>query len=141
FSGICRRSPCISSGYAPSWVPGTGSIPSGVAVMPGAARRSPGSRRMPENLLQIIGVTLACSLPVVLVGALALRALRDRSLTASMAGRLVVRSLGRRAGRPGGSGLVLPGERRRSSRLLLLVAGATVPAAAMLGREQGRKAV
>ncbi|MFD4405098.1 sensor histidine kinase [Nocardia sp. NPDC058499] len=96
---------------------------------------------MPENLLQIIGFTLACSLPVVLVGALALRALRDRSLTASMAVLVLIPTLATLAGITGVSGLMFTAEFRRTSLVLLLVAAVTVPAAVLLGREQARKTV
>ncbi|WP_280400983.1 sensor histidine kinase [Nocardia carnea] len=96
---------------------------------------------MPENLLEIIGYTLACSLPVVLAGALALRVLRDRSLTASMAVLVLIPTLATLAGITGVSGLMFTAEFRRTSLVLLLVAAVTVPAAILLGREQARKTV
>ncbi|MGW0177913.1 sensor histidine kinase [Nocardia sp. NPDC003345] len=96
---------------------------------------------MPEDLLEIIGYTLACSLPVVLAGALALRALRDRSLTASMAVLVLIPTLATLAGITGVSGLMFTAEFRRTSLVLLLVAAVTVPAAILLGREQARKTV
>jgi signal transduction histidine kinase len=96
---------------------------------------------MPENLLEIIGFTLVCSLPVVIAGALALRALRDRSLTASMAVLVLIPTLATLAGITGVSGLMFTAEFRRTSLVLLLVAAVTVPAAILLGRDQARKTV
>ncbi|MFI5720585.1 sensor histidine kinase [Nocardia sp. NPDC051750] len=96
---------------------------------------------MPENLLEIVGFTLVCSLPVVIAGALALRALRDRSLTASMAVLVLIPTLATLAGITGVSGLMFTAEFRRTSLVLLLVAAVTVPAAILLGRDQARKTV
>ena len=96
---------------------------------------------MPDNLIQIILYTLACSLPVVLVGAIALRALRDRSMTASMAVLVLIPTLATLAGITGVSGLMFTAEFKRTSIVLLLVAAVTVPAAILMGREQARKTV
>jgi signal transduction histidine kinase len=96
---------------------------------------------MPDDLAEIIGYTLACSLPVVIAGALALRALRDRSLTASMAVLVIVPTVATLAGITGVSGLMFTAEFQRTSIVLLLVATVTVPAAILLGREQARKTV
>ncbi|WP_327147277.1 sensor histidine kinase [Nocardia sp. NBC_01329] len=88
--------------------------------------------------MEIIGYTLACSLAVVLAGVLALRALRDRSHTASTAVLVLIPTLAALAGitATGGS---ITGEFRRTSIVLLLVAAVTVPAAVLLGRVQDRK--
>ncbi|NUP27927.1 MAG: sensor histidine kinase, partial [Nocardia sp.] len=96
---------------------------------------------MPDDLPEIIGYTLACSLPVVLAGALVLRALRNRSLTASTAVLVLIPTSATLAGITGVSGLMFTAEFRRTSIVLLLVAAVTVPAAILLGREQARKTV
>ncbi|GGL19851.1 histidine kinase dimerization/phospho-acceptor domain-containing protein [Nocardia jinanensis] len=94
---------------------------------------------MPDDLLEIIGYTLACSLPVVVVGASVLWALRNRSLAVSAAVLVLVPILATLAGITGVSGWMLTTEFRRTSVVLLLVTAVTVPAAALLGRERSRK--
>ncbi|WP_040790704.1 sensor histidine kinase [Nocardia paucivorans] len=96
---------------------------------------------MPEDLAEVIGFTLVCCLPVVILGALALNALRDRSLTASMAVLVLIPTLATLAGITGVSGLMFTAEFRRTSIVLIVVAAVTVPAAILLGRDQARKTV
>ncbi|WP_169811744.1 HAMP domain-containing histidine kinase [Nocardia sienata] len=94
---------------------------------------------MLDDLPEIIGHTLACALPVVAAGALILRALRDRSLTASAAVLVLIPTLAALAGITGANGLRATTESGRTAIVLLLVGAVTVPAAVLLGRECSRK--
>ncbi|MEV0029612.1 HAMP domain-containing sensor histidine kinase [Nocardia sp. NPDC050793] len=96
---------------------------------------------MPEDSLQIVGYALACSIPVVLIGAIILRATSNRSLTTSMAVLVLIPTLATLAGIVGVSGLMFTHEFQRNALVLAVVAAVTVPAAILLGREQARKTV
>ncbi|WP_433657024.1 sensor histidine kinase [Nocardia sp. CA-128927] len=96
---------------------------------------------MPEDTTQLIAYTLACSVPVVLVGAVILRATRNRSITTSMAVLVLIPTLSTLAGIIGVSGLMFTHELQRTAVVLAVVAVVTVPAAIVLGREQARKMV
>ncbi|PXX64095.1 phospho-acceptor domain-containing protein [Nocardia tenerifensis] len=96
---------------------------------------------MPEDTAQLIAYTLACSVPVVLIGAIILRATRDRSVTTSMAVLVLIPTLSTLAGIIGVSGLMFTDELQRTAVVLAIVAAVTVPAAVLLGREQARKMV
>ncbi|MFD4461228.1 sensor histidine kinase [Nocardia sp. NPDC058480] len=95
---------------------------------------------MPEDTAELILLTLACTVPVVLIGALILRATSNRSLTTSMAVLVLIPTLSALAGIIGVSGLMSNGL-RRTTIVLVVVAAVTVPAALLLGREQARKTV
>jgi K+-sensing histidine kinase KdpD len=92
-----------------------------------------------DDLPEIIGYTLACALPVVAAGVLTLRALRDRSVTASTAVLVLIPTSAALAGMAGASGLRVTAESGRTSIVLLLVGAVTVPAAVLMGRECSRK--
>lgn len=94
---------------------------------------------MSDDLPEIIVYTVACALPVVTAGVLALRALRERSITACTAVLVLIPILAAPAAVTGVSGLPVTAEVRRAFLVLLLVAAVTVPAAVLLGREQSRK--
>ena len=96
---------------------------------------------MPEDTAQLIAYTLACSVPVVLIGALILRTTSNRSLTTSMAVLVLIPTLSSLAGIIGVSGLMFTHELQRTAVVLAVVAAVTVPAAILLGREQARKTV
>ncbi|MGV9823642.1 sensor histidine kinase [Nocardia xishanensis] len=96
---------------------------------------------MPDDTVQLITYTLACSVPVVLIGALILRANSNRSLTTSMAVLVLIPTLATLAGIIGVSGLMFTHELQRTAVVLAVVAAVTVPAAILLGREQARKTV
>lgn len=96
---------------------------------------------MPEDTVQLIAYTLACSVPVVLIGAIILRATRNRSITTSMAVLVLIPTLSTLAGIIGVSGLMFTHELQRTAVVLAVVAVVTVPAAMLLGREQARKMV
>lgn len=95
---------------------------------------------MPEDAGELIILTLACTVPVVVIGALVLRAISNRSLTTSMAVLVLIPTLSALAGIVGVSGLMSNGL-RRTAIVLAVVAAVTVPAAILLGREQARKTV
>ncbi|WP_405177479.1 HAMP domain-containing histidine kinase [Nocardia sp. NBC_01377] len=96
---------------------------------------------MPEDTFALIAFSLACSVPVVLIGALILRANSNRSLTVSMAVLVLIPTLATLAGIIGVSGLMFTHELQRTAVVLAVVAAVTVPAAILLGREQARKTV
>ncbi|MFQ6394505.1 sensor histidine kinase [Nocardia sp. KC 131] len=96
---------------------------------------------MPEDTMQLIFFALACSVPVVLIGAVILRATSNRSLTTSMAVLVLIPTLSTLAGIIGVSGLMFTHELQRTAVVLAVVAAVTVPAAIVLGREQARKTV
>ncbi|WP_406238678.1 sensor histidine kinase [Nocardia sp. NBC_01009] len=96
---------------------------------------------MPEDATQLIAYALACSVPIVVFGALILRATSNRSLTTSMAVLVLIPTLSTLAGIIGVSGLMFTHELQRTAIVLAVVAAVTVPAAIVLGREQARKTV
>ncbi|MEV0295500.1 HAMP domain-containing sensor histidine kinase [Nocardia sp. NPDC050710] len=96
---------------------------------------------MPEDTFALVGYTLACSVPVVVIGAVLLRATSNRSLTTSMALLVLIPTLATLAGIIGVSGLMFTDELQRTAIVLAVVAAVTVPAAVLLGREQARKMV
>ncbi|MFD6156812.1 sensor histidine kinase [Nocardia sp. NPDC060256] len=96
---------------------------------------------MPEDTTQLILYSLACSVPVVLIGALILRATSNRSVTTSMAVLVLIPTLSTLAGIIGVSGLMFTEQFQRTAVVLGIVAAVTVPAAVWLGREQARKMV
>lgn len=92
-----------------------------------------------DDLPELIGYTLACALPVVAAGALVLRALRDRSLTASAVVLVLLPTLAALAGITGASGPRVTAEFGRIFIVVMLVGAVTVPAAVLLCRECSRK--
>ncbi|MGN2639425.1 sensor histidine kinase [Nocardia takedensis] len=93
---------------------------------------------MDESTLRLIGFTAAGSAPVVLLGALALRAGGHRSLTGSMVALVLIPILSALAGMTAVSGLMFTAEMHRVLIVLAVVAVVTVPAAVLLGRRQAR---
>ncbi len=96
---------------------------------------------VPENTLQLVGYALACSLPIVAIGAAILRATSNRSRTTNMAVLVLIPTLSTLAGIIGVSGLMFTDELERMAVVLAVVAALTVPAALLIGREQARKIV
>ena len=96
---------------------------------------------MPEDTWQLIAYALGCSLPIVALGAVILRATSNRSMTTSMAVLVLIPTLSTLAGIIGVSGLMFTNELERTAIVLAVVAAVTVPAALLLGREQARKTV
>ncbi|WP_149359578.1 sensor histidine kinase [Lolliginicoccus suaedae] len=96
---------------------------------------------MPTELTGIVLYALACTIPVVVLGALVVRRAHSWSLTASMAVLVLIPTLATLAGVLGVSGLMFTDDFVRTIVVLLLVAVVTVPAAVMLGRFQARRTV
>ncbi|MEV6252749.1 HAMP domain-containing sensor histidine kinase [Nocardia sp. NPDC051911] len=96
---------------------------------------------MDESTAHIILFTAAGSVPVVLLGAILLRAAGKRSLTSSMVVLVLVPILSALAGMTVVSGLMFTAELHRTLLVLLVVSVVTVPAAVLLGRQQARKTV
>ncbi|WP_028479719.1 sensor histidine kinase KdpD [Nocardia sp. CNY236] len=96
---------------------------------------------MPEATSQLVLYTAAGSVPVVLVGALVLRATGNKSLTSSMVALVLIPILSALAGMTAVSGLMFTTELHRALVVLVVVAMITVPAAVLLGRQQARKTV
>ncbi|MET8796728.1 histidine kinase dimerization/phospho-acceptor domain-containing protein [Nocardia sp. NPDC004568] len=94
---------------------------------------------MPDDLPETIVYTVAAALPAVAAGALALRALRERSLTAWTTAPVLFPILAAPAAVAGAGGLLGTAGFRATAVVLLLVAAVTVPAAVLLTREQARK--
>jgi signal transduction histidine kinase len=96
---------------------------------------------MPHDALQLIGYTLAGSVPVVLLGVAALRAAGDRSLTTTTAVLVLIPTLAALAGVVSVSGMMFDAAFKRTAVVLVVVAAVSVPAAVLLGREQARRTV
>lgn len=96
---------------------------------------------MPTDTFGLVYYALACSVPVVGLGALILRTTRNRSLTTSMAVLVLIPTLSTLAGVIGVSGLMFTADLRRTAVVLGVVAAVTVPAAIVMGRSQARKTV
>ncbi len=96
---------------------------------------------MPADTLGLIGYALAGSLPVVGLGALLLRWLRNRSVTTSMAALVLIPALATLTGVIAVSGLMFTDELERTAVVLGVVTAVTVPAAVLLGRAQARTMV
>ncbi|RJO69982.1 sensor histidine kinase [Nocardia panacis] len=91
--------------------------------------------------VDLIAYTLAGSVPVVIVGALLLRATRNRSLVLSMAVLVLIPILSALVGMIVVGGLMFTDELERTLIVLAVVAAVTLPAAVLLGRQQARKTV
>lgn len=96
---------------------------------------------MDESTVQLVLYTAAGSVPVVLFGAILLRAAGSRSLTTSMVALVLIPILSALAGMTVVSGLMFTTELHRTLVVLAVVAAVTVPAAILLGRQQARKTV
>ncbi|WP_280457863.1 sensor histidine kinase [Nocardia carnea] len=96
---------------------------------------------MPDDTLQLVAYAVAGSLPVVLLGILILRAVSERSLTASMAVLVLIPTLSTLAGIVAVSGLMFSRQFARTAVVLAVVAAVTLPAALLLGHRQARKTV
>ncbi|MBB5911865.1 signal transduction histidine kinase [Nocardia transvalensis] len=96
---------------------------------------------MPTDLPQLIGYALAGSVPVVALGAIAIRLTHNRSLTTSMVVLVLIPTLAGLAGVVAVSGMMFTDELRRIGTVLGVVTVVAVPAAVVLGRVQARKTV
>ncbi|MGP4055614.1 sensor histidine kinase [Mycobacterium sp. 4D054] len=90
---------------------------------------------------EIVGWALACSVPVVLVGAAVIRLARSWSLAVSMVALVLIPVLATLAGVLGASGFMITQTFERTAAVLVVVSVVTIPAAIMLGRFQARRTV
>lgn len=94
-----------------------------------------------HDLWEIIGWALACSIPVVLAGALIIRLARSWSLAVSMVALILIPTLATFTGVLGASGFMITETFERTAVVLVIVAIVTLPAAVMLARYQARRTV
>ena len=95
----------------------------------------------PRDLAEIVVLALACSLPVVLVGALVVRLARSWSLTVSMVALVLIPTIATFTGVLGASGFMLNDTFEQTAVVLIIVSVVTVPSAVMLARYQARRTV
>ncbi|WP_024799420.1 sensor histidine kinase KdpD [Nocardia sp. BMG51109] len=96
---------------------------------------------MPTDTVALIGYALAGSVPVVALGAVAIRLTHNRSLTTSMVVLVLIPTLSTLVGVVAVSGMMFTDELRRIGVVLSVVTVVAVPAAIVLGRVQARKTV
>ncbi len=97
---------------------------------------------MPSTDLWEIGAwALACSIPVVLAGALVIRLARTWSLAVSMVVLVLIPVLATFTGVLGASGFMITETFEPIAVVLVVVAVVTIPGAVMLGRYQARRTV
>lgn len=94
-----------------------------------------------SDLWEIAGWSLACSIPVVVVGALIIRLARQWSLAVSMVVLVLIPTLATFTGVLGASGFMITEIFDPIAVVLLVVAVVTIPGAVMLGRYQARRTV
>ena len=93
------------------------------------------------DLWEIVGWALACSVPVVLIGAAIIRLARSWSLAVSMVTLVLIPVLATFTGVLGASGFMVTGTFEQTAVVLVIVSIVTIPAAVMLGRYQARRTV
>ena len=96
---------------------------------------------MPADFWEIVGWALACTIPVVLAGALIIRLARSWSLAVSMVVLVLIPTLATFAGVVGASGFMFPQTFERMVVVMVIVSVVTIPAAVMLARYQARRTV
>ncbi len=90
---------------------------------------------------EIVGWALACSVPVVLTGAVIIRLARSWSLAVSMVALVLIPVLATFTGVLGASGFMVTDTFEQTAVVLVIVSIVTIPAAVMLGRYQARRTV
>jgi signal transduction histidine kinase len=90
---------------------------------------------------EIVGWALACSVPVVVAGALIVRLARSWSLAVSMVALVLIPTLATFTGVLGASGFMVTETFERTAVVLVIVSVVTIPAAIMLARFQARRTV
>src|SRR6476620_10595373 len=103
----------MSSGCGPSSAISTGCRRSGVAATCGA-------REVPTDLWEIAGWALACSVPVVLAGAIIIRLARSWSLAVSMVALALIPVLATFSGVLGASGFMLTDTFEKTAVVLVI---------------------
>ena len=97
---------------------------------------------MPANdFWEIVGWALACSVPVVLAGAIIIRLARSWSLAVSMVALVLIPTIATFTGVLGASGFMITETFERTAVVLVIVSVVTIPAAVMLARYQARRTV
>jgi signal transduction histidine kinase len=94
-----------------------------------------------SDLWEIAGWALACSIPVVLAGALTVRLARSWSLAVSMVALVLIPALATLTGVLGASGFMITETFERTAVVLVVVSVVTIPAAVLLARYQARRTV
>jgi signal transduction histidine kinase len=94
-----------------------------------------------SDLWEIAGWALACSIPVVLAGALTIRLARSWSLAVSMVTLVLIPALATLTGVLGASGFMITETFERTAVVLVVVSVVTIPAAVLLARYQARRTV
>src|SRR5215218_9983820 len=95
----------------------------------------------PHELWEIAGWALACSVPVVLAGALIIKLARSWSLAVSMVALVLIPTIATFTGILGASGFMVTGMFERIAVVLVIVSIVTIPAAIMMARYQARRTV
>ena len=90
---------------------------------------------------EIAGLALACSVPVVVAGAVLIRLARSWSLTLSMVVLVLIPTVATFTGVFGASGFMLSPRYEGIAVVLVIVSVVTIPAAIMLARFQARRTV
>jgi signal transduction histidine kinase len=95
----------------------------------------------PNDLVEIVGWALACSVPVVVAGAVVIRLARSWSLAVSMVALVLIPVLATFTGVLGASGFMITETFEKTALVLVIVSVVTIPAAVMLARYQARRTV
>ena len=90
---------------------------------------------------ELVGLALACSVPVVLLGAVVIRFARSWSLAVSMVVLVLIPTVATFTGVLGASGFMATLRFERIVVVLVIVSIVTIPAAVMLARYQARRTV
>ena len=90
---------------------------------------------------EIVGWALACSVPVVLAGALIIRLARSWSLAVSMVALVLIPTIATFTGVLGASGFMITETFESTAVVLVIVSIVTIPAAIMMARYQARRTV
>jgi signal transduction histidine kinase len=93
------------------------------------------------DLWEIIGIALACSVPIVVFGAMVIRLARSWSLTLSMIVLILIPTLATFTGFLGAGVFMASDWFERIAVVLVIVSVVTIPAAIMLARYQARRMV
>ena len=94
-----------------------------------------------HDFWEIVGWALACSVPVVLAGALIIRLARSWSLAVSMVALVLIPTIATFTGVLGASGFMVTETFERTAVVLVIVSIVTIPAAVMMARYQARRTV
>jgi len=94
-----------------------------------------------SDLLELVGLALVCSVPVVLAGAVLIRLARSWSLAVSMVLLILIPTVATFTGVLGASRFMITQQFERTAIVLVIVSVVTIPAAVMLARYQARRTV